>query len=284
MIQHASLYGLAGLVCCLLTADVRAQFGVATGAYPGYGYGPYATQQYYDRNGLVPAANAGLNINRGALPSSQVDAVNPFYNRDYALWGYGAQADEYSGLSNPATSRYNRFYGYSAPRSSYYFFGPYSPSALREMTPDARQAVFAANTPVPTARPTTVKLRVLLPTQDAAVWIENQPTRRRGLVREYISPPLQPRQEYKYHVKAAWTTDGVQKEVTRVVPVEPGQQVVVDFNQPRQKTTPAARPADVVQPPPPLPADETTPAADDDDRNAQPAAPAIPPTAPPADR
>jgi uncharacterized protein (TIGR03000 family) len=102
-------------------------------------------------------------------------------------------------------------------------------------------------------QPNSVHLQVRLPAADATVWVENAKTQQRGLVRHYFSPPLERGQEFKYHVKAQWMKDGEPQEQTRVIPVEAGERVTVDFTQPATQP-PAEKSNNKDNPPAPLPA------------------------------
>ena len=47
----------------------------------------------------------------------------------------------------------------------------------------------------------------------------------------FVTPPLQPGQEYTYTLKARWTENGQPVERTRQIMVRPGQTATVDFSQ-----------------------------------------------------
>jgi uncharacterized protein (TIGR03000 family) len=62
------------------------------------------------------------------------------------------------------------------------------------------------------ARNQTVLITVSVPA-NATIWFDDARTALGGAVRQFVSPPLTPDQEYVYQIKARWTKDG--KEVTR---------------------------------------------------------------------
>src|SRR5262245_61078447 len=64
----------------------------------------------------------------------------------------------------------------------------------------------------PEGKPVAVKVR--LPKADTELWIQNRPTQQTGLVRSFISPPLEPCRGYVYHLKAVWAPNGYSK-ITR---------------------------------------------------------------------
>ena len=74
-------------------------------------------------------------------------------------------------------------------------------------------------------------IEVLLPTDDARVWLDGNATSSRGTERRYTSPTLQVGHSYSYTVKASWITDdGELRTVERQVPLSAGSRVLVDFN------------------------------------------------------
>jgi uncharacterized protein (TIGR03000 family) len=63
----------------------------------------------------------------------------------------------------------------------------------------------------------------------AKLWFNNQPTTQTGAVREFITSPLIPGQEYSYTVRATWQEGNREIERERVVSFTAGDQVNVDF-------------------------------------------------------
>ncbi|MBY0525861.1 MAG: TIGR03000 domain-containing protein [Gemmataceae bacterium] len=88
--------------------------------------------------------------------------------------------------------------------------------------------------PAPRAVPADAQVRfeVRVPDAEAAVTFDGDATRQTGTKREFESPPLERGKTFDYEVTARWKENG--KEVTRirVVSVEAGKRVVVDFTQP----------------------------------------------------
>ena len=119
-----------------------------------------------------------------------------------------------------------------------------------------------------------VLLVVRLPAS-ARLEIEGMTTRQTGEVRHFISPPVAVGYRYVYTIKASWLEHGTPVVKERQVPVQPGQQTVIDMRMPAEPKADfgvdpkpdTARPA--MPPVPPLP-----PGGD------KPGAPAVPPVPP----
>jgi uncharacterized protein (TIGR03000 family) len=71
-------------------------------------------------------------------------------------------------------------------------------------------------------------LRVRVPA-DAEVWVSGSPTKQRGELRRFITPPLQPGRNEGYELRARWTEGGKPVERTETVRVHPGDRITVDF-------------------------------------------------------
>jgi uncharacterized protein (TIGR03000 family) len=77
-----------------------------------------------------------------------------------------------------------------------------------------------------------VKLRVLLPRNDAKLTIQGVSTTQLGDDRVFLSPPLDKGKEYTYTLSATWEPNNYTKITrTREVPVHAGQEVVADLRQ-----------------------------------------------------
>lgn len=76
-----------------------------------------------------------------------------------------------------------------------------------------------------------VLLNVRVPA-NAEVLVDGQRTNQTGAARQFVSPPLAPGFEYTYTVEARWQENGQPQTKTRKVTVQPGREVIVDFNQP----------------------------------------------------
>jgi uncharacterized protein (TIGR03000 family) len=88
----------------------------------------------------------------------------------------------------------------------------------------------------PTAEPQPARLRVLLPSTNAQLMIDDTPTRQTGNDRVYISPPLEPGRSYSYTVKVIWQPNNYTTRTRiRQVAVQAGQEVQVDLRQVDEK-------------------------------------------------
>ena len=93
----------------------------------------------------------------------------------------------------------------------------------------------AKGQPSPRQRP--IKLRVLLPTADAQLVVDDMPTRQTGVTRNFISPPMDPNQAYSYTIKATWAPNNYTTIIrTRVVIVTAGQDLEADLRQADDKS------------------------------------------------
>jgi uncharacterized protein (TIGR03000 family) len=124
------------------------------------------------------------------------------YSGGYGYGGYGYGG--YSGMS----------YGYSGYYpgigSSGYQSGYYTP--VNDMT-------------------ATIELRVPL---NALVFFDDEPTRQRGEMRTFSSPPLTGDKSYHYTVRVKWEDGGKPVEKTQVVEVRAGRRTVADFLRPEK--------------------------------------------------
>ena len=78
---------------------------------------------------------------------------------------------------------------------------------------------------------------------DAEVWFGAGKTRQTGAVREFVSPPLVPGQEYTYEVRARWTEGGREVVQTRRIDVSAGSRKVMDFTRPAPEVVDPPEPA-----------------------------------------
>jgi uncharacterized protein (TIGR03000 family) len=81
-----------------------------------------------------------------------------------------------------------------------------------------------------------VYLRVLLPEEEVELEIDGHMTKQSGTSRLFVSPPLQPGRTFTYTLTATWEPNNYTKFTrTRSVPVQAGQEIVVDLRQPDEK-------------------------------------------------
>jgi uncharacterized protein (TIGR03000 family) len=58
--------------------------------------------------------------------------------------------------------------------------------------------------------------------EGAPLWVEGKPTRQRGKLRHFVSPPLTPGRRYTYTARVVWFEDGQWVSQTQTVPVWAG--------------------------------------------------------------
>jgi uncharacterized protein (TIGR03000 family) len=77
--------------------------------------------------------------------------------------------------------------------------------------------------------PSTALINVRVPVADAEVSIDGQRMIQTGLSRRFVSPPLAPRRNYVYDLRARWTQNGKKFDEVRRVTVRAGATVNVSF-------------------------------------------------------
>lgn len=81
------------------------------------------------------------------------------------------------------------------------------------------------------------RMRILLPTENAQVWIAGEPTQQRGFVRVFEAPALEPG-SYSYEVRARWRENGRDVSQTRTIRFHAGDSMTVDFRPPSEELLP----------------------------------------------
>src|SRR5207245_605436 len=81
---------------------------------------------------------------------------------------------------------------------------------------------------VPTPREPVAYLEVQVP-DGAQIWLEGAKTKQTGTTRLFVSPALNPGEEYTYEVRARWTRDGREVEQTQQVAVHAGDRLHLAF-------------------------------------------------------
>jgi uncharacterized protein (TIGR03000 family) len=71
-------------------------------------------------------------------------------------------------------------------------------------------------------------ITVRVPAPDTQVWFDDHRTQQGGIQRFFDSPPLESG-TYSYTIRAKWRQNGRDREQTRTVRIQAGQQVTVDF-------------------------------------------------------
>jgi len=156
----------------------------------------------------------------------------------YAYGGYGGPSYAYGGYGNPGSMYGGQTYGYNGQANTYGTYGGLSgqtyaygnqPSSIgpagydstRSGT-DVRQSFYSG----PGFEQTAI-FTILVPDQNAELWLNDQPTQQRGTERTYQTPPLSANGFYT--IKARWTENGKTVERQRRIEVRAGQSQSVDF-------------------------------------------------------
>jgi uncharacterized protein (TIGR03000 family) len=146
--------------------------------------------------------------------------------RRWGLWDGGYVYDGVSYYGGPIYgSYYGPYFGrtyldgrlvYSYPETIYTDEIVYSTPAF---------AASVAHSP----RSIQVLLNVNVPDPTARVWIENQLMSLGGTQREFLSPPLEPGQDYTYTIRASWMDNGREVSQVRSFNVRGGDTVAATF-------------------------------------------------------
>jgi len=129
----------------------------------------------------------------------------PYYDYGYSPSYYDATPYDYYGSGGIG--------GY-VPNYSYYPPADYGPT----YNPPAAVAV------------NTAHIEVFVPDPNAKLWFDGRLMTTPGLTRDFDTPPLQPGSKYSYTVRASWMQGGQVVTEECVVPLQVGQQLLVDFN------------------------------------------------------
>jgi uncharacterized protein (TIGR03000 family) len=204
---------------------------------------------------VVPAVLAGsvLFLNAAATPaqswmpagSSRYAVERPNYETFSAVVGRSAPlfltSINYPGVYGAYTYGVPA-YAYNTRTSAPTYHGILEPIYLTtrpatDVLPPATPAADLAR------RPAYVNVHV---PSEAGLWIQDVKMGQPGSVREFVSPPLAPGEDYTYTVLASWTENGREVVQKRVVHVAAGDRVDVDLltasTPPQSSTTLRARP------------------------------------------
>jgi len=229
----------------------------------------------------------------GALAlAAAVVLILPSVSWGQRFWGGGWRGGRAAYYNDGGA--YNYGYGPRWYRSGYYY-----PSDFTYQQPGYRSAAYppdSAFDSMPSDQGARVLANIRLPEASAQLWIEGQEMSTQGLVRSFISPPLEAGARYTYTIKAQWTENGKPMEATRQVPVRPGQRVMVDFTAPERGPAPrtqrrsgygpnegAATPRNEEKVKSPSEAEKPTPRSDQDEKptpRTKQATPPVPPERP----
>jgi uncharacterized protein (TIGR03000 family) len=148
----------------------------------------------------------------------------------YYYGGYSGYPYYYGGYSAHPYYYGNSYLGsYYTPIYSYYTPG-YSSLAVQPYGTNPNDSGYLGPTTSSSTSPDNLAhLKVEVPA-DAQIWVEGAKTKQTGTVRDFVSPPLTPGQDYRWDIRAKWTDEtGHVVDQTKHVPVRAGSQVQVNF-------------------------------------------------------
>lgn len=89
------------------------------------------------------------------------------------------------------------------------------------------------NAPMVDNRSVLLQMRV---PANARIFFGDTPTDRMGTVREFVSPPINPGQDYVYDIRVQWDDNGKPMEQNRRVTVHAGDRISLDFTRPTNES------------------------------------------------
>jgi len=155
------------------------------------------------------------------------------YPSYYGGGGYGYPSYGYGDSGYAPSYGYNNYYSLGVPAYSTYPSDqqPYG-TVVQPGMADYSSAYGLDNGALASAQATQnqnaclIELRV---PANAQVWFNGQATRQTGSQREFVSPPLQPGQEYTYTIRARWMQNGQPVDQTRALQVAATERHTVNF-------------------------------------------------------
>ena len=70
---------------------------------------------------------------------------------------------------------------------------------------------------------------VKMPSADAQLWVNDELTRQKGLERKFVTPPLEPGQQYRYRFRVSWVANKTPEHSGQTVIFQPGEDLVIDL-------------------------------------------------------
>lgn len=184
-------------------------------------------------------------------------------------WG-GWYGPYYTSYGGPAWSGYPYYsnYGWTTPSygyygsywSPYYTYPSYTASTYTYPSPSyANPAYYVSYSPATGTNGANNRndawVQVEVPA-NAEVWFGGFKTSQTGTDRLFYTPPLNPKNNYSYQVRARWTENGRVVDRTRHVPVQAGQTVTVDFLKAETSRQAVSTPEPTAATPPAVPRGE----------------------------
>jgi uncharacterized protein (TIGR03000 family) len=159
---------------------------------------------------------------------------SPYYSgwygpENYSSYGWGTYPNStVSSWTGPEYSGWGNQYAWSSPSN----YGEGMANSYYEepntgMSPGYGQEGYGAMNGGMMDNRVLVTVRV---PPNAQIWFDNQKTNEMGMIRSYISPPLNPTGNFVYVIRAHWTQNGQPVEKTRRIEVAAGDRLFVNFN------------------------------------------------------
>jgi uncharacterized protein (TIGR03000 family) len=236
MLKRGFYLAACGATALLLTAveTSRAQFVTfpvgrgGVGAFAPHGVGffptfvgsPYYGSPYYGSPYYGPSYG-GYNPSfyQPGYSSYTVNTVTPLY------YGATSMAPAYSTAYAPrlVSPPLNSLATTDSATSAAYSTPTYP---LR--TPDYN-VIYPISPPLSRLTDSTAEVEVRVPA-GAQVYFDGHATSQTGADRSFTTPPLEPKEDYVYEVRAHWDAAGRPVDETRKVTVHAGDHLVVDFH------------------------------------------------------
>jgi uncharacterized protein (TIGR03000 family) len=204
-----AILGLAGLLVVTDVAQAQRRGGGFGGRGSGSGSGGWFNNYVAP---FVGGSGYYGNNNYGNYGNSGWYGNSNYGNSPYRSGWYSPYQYDYY----PRQSYY-----YSQPATEYY----YAPSTEAYSQPES----FPAN---------SAQIRVLVPDANARVWFDGNATQQTGMDRLFHTPSLNASATNSYRVRATWNQNGRETTQERVVNVQPGRTITVDFNQNQSEQVP----------------------------------------------
>ncbi len=232
LLKFCTLITLA-LLCLPGLAFAQRYNSIGIGGSRPYGlYGPYITRPY--------SASATL---RG-IYAPRITRPYPYSSSLY--YQYAFPSYKYGGGYRAGYSQYSPYRNYYWNNPTYGYRRQVR-SKITNFKNDPSQtnirSSFYPNTGkteelLPAPAKTEARIEIRVPVSDARIWFGNKKTSQQGLVRDFISPPLEPGKKYRYQLRAVWREQGVEVERNRAIEVQAGDFIQITLGNSTGVTTP----------------------------------------------
>jgi uncharacterized protein (TIGR03000 family) len=151
---------------------------------------------------------------------------SPYYGSTWVPRYYGSYSNYAPGFTRWYGPRYSASYDWSTPS---YYSSSYPSGTMGSFYATDMSSQGYYGTPTGDMRPDRTVLINLRVPPEAEIWFDDAKTQSTGMFRDFISPPLQPGQDYTYQVRARWMENGQEVTKNRELRVRAGDQLNLDF-------------------------------------------------------